>query len=481
VSEKSIEPLVTECPNCGTRFRVTEGQLEIAAGKVRCGSCLEVFLGAEHFVLEDHEVELGGDANEALDALLSELAGDSTDVFGVPRESPAVADDESEQVLDVAGDLTLEPVEMEVDVPDTVAKGTDEVATYPLIDDAGDAEKPIQADAFGGLETIELVEPPEAPKQPDDVGEFADLSVEDIEFIGSAGRIDAPSVGDDADEADDADSPDDADSLQPPGAEPVAPAVDLDVPLEFHVAEPDDSEAPEEAEPVQPEAEPDPEPAIDPAEVEEIVLDEGESPHPFGWNRQAGAEVAEVPKPAGAVPDAVGALGPLNVDIEPADLEPAEPSRKRYWIPVATVVATLALVAQVFWSQRDEWSTDPSIRPIYEFSCRILPCELKPLRAVDAIYSKNLVVRQHPDVQDALIIDALVINGAPFEQPYPVIELRFSSMDGRTVAGRRFQPAEYLAGEAAGAKMIGPKTPVHISLSIKDPGSDAVNYVMLFH
>lgn len=446
MAENSIEPLVTECPNCGTRFRVTEGQLEIADGKVRCGSCLEVFLGAEHFVLDEDEADLGGDANEALDALLSELAGDSTDVFGVPRESPPVVDDETEHVPDADDELTSDAVEL--DEPDSSA----------------------------GVESIELVEP---PKPLDDVGEFADFSVEDIEFIGSGGAVDAPLDLDDANPTDDA--------LEAPGAEPVGPAADLDVPLEYRVAEPDEGEAPGEAESVEPapelevetDAEPDSESAIDPEDVEEIVLDEGESPHPFGWNREVVSAAEHQPVPEGL--DPVAALGPLNVDIEPADLEPATPLRKRHWIPVATVVATLALVAQMFWSQRDEWSADPSVRPIYEFGCRLLFCELAPLRAVDAIYSKNLVVREHPDVEDALMIDALVINGAPFEQPYPVIELRFSSIDGRTVAGRRFQPAEYLAGEAAGAKMIGPNTPVHISLSIKDPGADAVNYVMLFH
>jgi len=420
VAENSIEPLVTECPNCGTRFRVTEGQLEIADGKVRCGSCLEVFLGAEHFVLDEDEADLGGDANEALDALLSELAGDSTDVFGVPRESPPVVDDETEHVPDADDELTSGAIES--DEPDSSA----------------------------GLESIELVEPPELPD--DEVGEFADFSVEDIEFIGSGGAVDAPLDLDDANQTDEGEAPGEAESAEP------APGLEVET-----------------------DAEPDSESAIDPEHVEEIVLDEGESPHPFGWNREvvSGAAAEHQPVPEGL--DPVAALGPLNVDIEPADLEPATPLRKRHWIPVATVVATLALVAQVFWSQQDEWSADPSIRPIYEFGCRLFFCELAPLRAVDAIYSKNLVVREHPDVEDALMIDALVINGAPFEQPYPVIELRFSSIDGRTVAGRRFQPAEYLAGEAAGAKMIGPNTPVHISLSIKDPGADAVNYVMLFH
>ncbi|WP_432474833.1 DUF3426 domain-containing protein [Amphritea sp. HPY] len=38
-----IHRIVTECPACTTRFQVTDGQLKIASGKVRCGSCLEVF------------------------------------------------------------------------------------------------------------------------------------------------------------------------------------------------------------------------------------------------------------------------------------------------------------------------------------------------------------------------------------------------------------------------------------------------------
>ena len=168
MAEDSIEPLVTECPNCGTRFRVTESQLEIAAGKVRCGSCLEVFLGAEHFVLLDDEAELGGDANEALDALLSELAGDSTDVFGVPREGPPAVDDETEHVLDVADDLTPEAVELDVGAAGAMAKGTDEVPTYPLIDDSDVSDESVEAERFAGLESIEIVEPPELPRDDED-------------------------------------------------------------------------------------------------------------------------------------------------------------------------------------------------------------------------------------------------------------------------------------------------------------------------
>src|SRR5690606_20077625 len=42
--------LQTQCPKCETRFRVTDEQLSIAGGKVRCCSCMSVFNAVEHQV-----------------------------------------------------------------------------------------------------------------------------------------------------------------------------------------------------------------------------------------------------------------------------------------------------------------------------------------------------------------------------------------------------------------------------------------------
>ena len=52
MSEDDLEPLVTTCPNCGTRFKVTESQLQVAKGQVRCGACLTVFDGASALLLD---------------------------------------------------------------------------------------------------------------------------------------------------------------------------------------------------------------------------------------------------------------------------------------------------------------------------------------------------------------------------------------------------------------------------------------------
>ena len=42
-----MEQLATQCPHCDTQFRVTLAQLELRDGRVRCGSCREVFNGID--------------------------------------------------------------------------------------------------------------------------------------------------------------------------------------------------------------------------------------------------------------------------------------------------------------------------------------------------------------------------------------------------------------------------------------------------
>ncbi len=55
-----MEQLATRCPQCQTQFRVTMAQLELREGKVRCGSCREIFNGI------DHVFEYTGDEDFAL-------------------------------------------------------------------------------------------------------------------------------------------------------------------------------------------------------------------------------------------------------------------------------------------------------------------------------------------------------------------------------------------------------------------------------
>jgi len=45
-----MNEMISQCPNCMTSFRVTEEQLDVAGGQVRCGYCMNVFMGREYLI-----------------------------------------------------------------------------------------------------------------------------------------------------------------------------------------------------------------------------------------------------------------------------------------------------------------------------------------------------------------------------------------------------------------------------------------------
>ena len=88
------------------------------------------------------------------------------------------------------------------------------------------------------------------------------------------------------------------------------------------------------------------------------------------------------------------------------------------------------LVAQVTWYQFDRLSAIPELRPFYEQGCELAGCELEPLVNVDAIQSRKLVVRTDPENRTQLVVDAVIINLADFEQPFPGVDERVLAPTG---------------------------------------------------
>ncbi|MCW8126905.1 DUF3426 domain-containing protein [Microbulbifer halophilus] len=167
--------------------------------------------------------------------------------------------------------------------------------------------------------------------------------------------------------------------------------------------------------------------------------------------------------------------------IEPAPLEVSwQPKRDRRvpgWLWTLLALVLLAgLAAQVGYFRFDSLSKQQPWRQLYAAACPTLGCELPPLLDRQAIRTSNLVVRSHPELAGALVVDAVLLNTAPFAQPFPSLQLSFTDLKSRPVAGRRFTPRDYLRGELAGSERMPSGSPVHIAIEIIDPGSEAVNY-----
>ncbi|WP_100638081.1 DUF3426 domain-containing protein [Marinobacter salexigens] len=423
----SQSSLQTECPKCHTRFRVTDEQLGIARGKVRCGHCMDIFNAIEH-----------------------EITGTASSTQKAPSGAEAQKPSEGTP-------------------PDKPASGFESDSTE---DDFIFADNPEEDAAEGRYAGTKLT--------------FSDDELSDS-FRNFDDR-DTPAL-----------DPADDDSLSGDIDESWAEAIlsEDTAPTEKAETPPKADSQPEEAQ-RDTQAAPKAQPDILP-EHEDSGITPTENSREDQQDDTQGFFADEQPDPgleSFATDDPeVKSRSELQHKSEPftanalfGDLrhDPVSTgSGKKSWLRTLTwslIVLGLvgALVAQVVWFQFDRLSAIPELRPFYEKGCELAGCELKPLINVEAIQSRKLVVRTDPKNRNQLVVDAVIINRANFQQPFPAIALTFSNLNGDVVAHSIFTPSDYLADKAKELDTMPVETPVRIAISIRDPGRDAVNYNIAF-
>ncbi|MEC7816592.1 MAG: DUF3426 domain-containing protein [Pseudomonadota bacterium] len=402
--------LQTQCPNCETRFRVTDEQLGIAGGKVRCGNCMKVFNAIDHQVAPP------------------------TKPAAAPASKPA--DNSSEQ---------------------QAASGTDEEDFVFADNPEEDASEGRYAGSRLTFSDDELSDSFRSFDEPEESG------YRDDERADKQDNIDESWA--------EAMLQDDGRNRKPTTQEPRAP-------------EPETREPEPPAKPA--------EPAPQQSQDDTAPDREPESEHQPQAQAAGGIKADElslsmddddrVGDPVVHKTRTESRRDNLYQDLRRDPVSVGDGGKRWRTVLWSLVVLALigVLVAQVTWFQFDRLSAIPQLRPFYEQGCELVGCELDPLVDVSAIESRKLVVRTDPENRSQLIVDAVILNRAGFEQPFPAIALTFSNLNGDVVAQSTFAPDEYLAGDAEALKAMTPETPVRIAISIRDPGRDAVNYNLSF-
>lgn len=393
--------LQTRCPKCETRFRVTDAQLSVAGGKVRCGNCMAVFNAVEHQVRSSASSEANTPAS--------------------PSPAAEKQDKPSDQNFTADDDLIF------ADNPEEDAAEGPYAGTKLTFsdDELSDSFRTVDERKSGNFES----EDEEDQEKIDESWAEAMLS-------------------------------DDTPARKPePASQPPEESFEEPPQSRSFEASAESTERPEEQAPLQPQ------PITAPApEREDLSLEPADEPEGF------------------FVDEPMTASSPYtNLRREPVSVGGNGSGRLRTALWTLVVLALIGvLVAQVTWFQFDRLSSIPELRPFYEQGCEIAGCELKPLVDVNAIQSRKLVVRTNPENRSQLVVDAVIINRAAFEQPFPAIALTFSNLNGDVVAQSIFTPDEYLAGDGKEMEAMPTDTPVRIVINIRDPGRDAVNYNIAF-
>lgn len=424
------QSFVTQCPHCRTSFRVNLTQLGAAHGAVRCGACLHVFNAAQQ--LREQGQQLPANPAPPTPAPPSAPQPSTTPAppaaHQVEPNSAAPTSHKANDNLWIHDDLDLDSLDLDEELAKLEAQEQQLSKQFLAIDDA-----PKYAENF--------LTPQATEHDPHDE-RWAEALLHDELNTPTASLTGKPQT------------------LTPPAA---SSATDDDSPAKL-------------------DANGGHSPALD---AEQIDLHAKREP----FSEPADSPLDEQPRPAAAKKTERNEPELRDEHLFELDDEPLEldwqPPKKPWgrWIGwgVLNLLGASALAGQYVIYHFDELARQDQYRPWFEQLCPAIGCQLPSKVDISQIKSSNLVVRSHPEFSGALVVDAILYNRAAFSQPFPLLEIRFADINGQLLASRRFKPSEYLAGELAGNAEMPPQTPIHISLDILDPGTQAVNYSLSFH
>jgi len=418
----------TQCPSCGSTFQVNHEQLGVASGTVRCGNCLSVFQADDYFV--DEEVKS------------PPTIAATSNFYETAEIDPDDNVDES-WALELLRELEDEP-ESEA----TTKQGAD---ASPTLTEKHAATAPSET-------TLPTLKTEKDEKERKD--ELSD-TFQNIDQWTSKATHDQ--FGDFSETHG---TEDDSENTNDPESEEWAKKI-----LENDESDQADNPNQEETEPAPSKENKQSTPTTDKPPTD-----------PFGVGEELKEFTNKSDKPAISL-DAKEVIA--TIELEPVELDLNSHGKKKAFRFIGeallVLLASLVLITQYLTYNFDSLSKNPQLRPWYKRACSTLNCTLPQQSDIAKIKGGNLVVRTHPDIPDALLVDIVITNHAPFSQKLPLLELTFSDINGFPVAERRFKPSEYLSGALLKLKTLPANTPLHLSLSIFDPGDEAINYHIGFH
>ena len=158
-------------------------------------------------------------------------------------------------------------------------------------------------------------------------------------------------------------------------------------------------------------------------------------------------------------------------------IEGLDVRRGRRWASNSCIVLLLLLVMQYTWFLAGDLAAAfPMLGPALDEFCEVTGCETQRRAGDSGIRVVSRAVRPHAEYSSALSVRATLENRSPEARPFPVVVFVLYGRDGRAVASRAFEPAEYLDGGAEPSAGLGSGGRADIAFDLVAPSEVAVGF-----
>ncbi len=134
------------------------------------------------------------------------------------------------------------------------------------------------------------------------------------------------------------------------------------------------------------------------------------------------------------------------------------------------------LVLQLALSQRAELASSERWRPLISKVCLVMRCDVPPWHEPAAYTMLARDVQPAAGEPGILQVRASFRNDARWPQPWPVLTLQLSDLNGLTVAARHLQPADYLRADTPSPARLAPGQSASVEFRVLEPATPIVAF-----
>ena len=156
-------------------------------------------------------------------------------------------------------------------------------------------------------------------------------------------------------------------------------------------------------------------------------------------------------------------------------------SVKWYW-SVFALVLLIGLLVQGAWYFREPILSEfPQLRQPAMALCEKVACVLDDPEKMEPIQLVSRDVRTHPRYENALLVNASMVNSGAEVIEFPTVQLGLFDNTGTAIGIRQFAPQEYLDKSIDIDAGIPPGRSVHVVMELANTGERATSFEFSFH